>query len=117
MVIDYVLYKVFPPGASSSFTQGLIKGILGKIVPGVDAGETIKRGLGALADLGISALKGDPSFKLVAFGNPDGGPLGLEIEIKPPAAGSGDSPVTLRGNIFGSQWATQGPANSWGTPK
>lgn len=116
MAIDFILYKLFPPGAASSFSAGLVEGILGKLLPFANAAETIKRVAGALADLGVSALKGNPSFKLVLFGNPDGGPAGVEIEIAAPSA-TNPSPVTVRGNLLGKQWANQGPTNSWGTPQ
>jgi len=116
MAIDYILSKVMkPPGAQGNLAKGLIEGFLAKMIPGMDKGETIKRVAGAFGDFAVSAMKGDPSFKLVILGNPDGGPIGLEVEIKPPAEGSNDSWITGRGNILGMQGATQGPTNNWGT--
>lgn len=131
IVVDVVLYALgnkFPNFFAKGFAgklagklfasktaQEVFKGIIGKLVPGADIGETIKRGVGALTDLGISALKGSPSFKLVALGNPDGGPFGLEVEIAPPTPET-PNPVTVRANLGGHQVANQGTVNRWGTP-
>lgn len=92
----------------------IFKGILGKVVPGADVGESIKRVLGAAADFGVSVLKGSPTFKLVVLGSTDGGPAGAEVEVAPSQPGQG--PVTARGNLGGHQVANQGTVNRWGTP-
>ena len=123
MLLDFVLSKVFPPGAMNAFWPGVLEQFLNKLLPFKDAGETIKRGVGALIDFGASALRGNPTFKLVVLGNPDGGPVGAEVEANFGDVPPGDYPwytagghVTARGNLLGQQWATQGSENSWGTP-
>lgn len=123
MLLDYILAKVFPPSSMKDMGKEIFAQYMNKLLPFKDLGETIKRGVGALIDFGAGALKGSPTLKLVAFGNPDGGPIGAEVEINFGDVPEGDYPwytvgghVTARGNILGEQWATQGTENKWGTP-
>ncbi|HEV3384873.1 MAG TPA: hypothetical protein VG097_08650 [Gemmata sp.] len=90
--------------------QQILGAILGKLIPGLDPGETLKRVVGALTDFGISALKGNPSFQLSVLGNPDGGAAGAGVGWSPSTG------VTGQGNLLGEQKATGGTVNNWGTP-
>lgn len=88
----------------------ILAAVLGKLIPGLDPAETIKRVIGSLTDFGISALRGNPSFNLPILGNPDGGAAGAGVGWSPSTGWTG------QGNLLGSQKATGGTENNWGTP-
>jgi hypothetical protein len=123
MLLDYVLSKAFPPGSADNIGKEIFNQYLNKLLPFKDKGETIKRAIGALIDFEYGAMKGQPTLKISLLGNPDGGPIGAEVEINFGDTGDGPHPwytlgghVTARGNLLGEQWGSQGNENSWGTP-
>jgi len=98
MVIDYVVAKAFPqtPGKEGvTASKRIIDGIIGKIIPFKNPGQTWKRGLGALASFDVSMAKGEPTIKLVILGGKDGGPPGLEIGVKVKQDGSGSAGIRV----------------------
>jgi hypothetical protein len=112
MVLDFLIFRWFPPGAESSMLTGILKGLGGKYIPFLDKGETLKRGIGFVTDFGMSLLRGNPTFKISV-----GGPLaGAEVEVAPPQQ-PGQSWATGRANVGGQQWVTQGSSTNWGTPR
>jgi hypothetical protein len=123
MALDYVFYKLKPPSAMNTTGLGIGKQFFQKALPFLEMSAkngaisfakygAMKWGLSALGNFAISALKGNPTFKL-GVGLPF---LGGGVQIAPPS-NSNPNWVTAQGNVLGWQGATSGSTSSWGTPQ